>query len=532
VLFWDRPLFVVLKKGNLLNFYMHAHKIIINSLEKKLFQLIISRLDGEKIDRRAYQEEIFKLVSKGICGFIIFGGAREEVKNFTDKMQSISEIPLFIASDVERGVGQQIRSNTLFPCQMALAAAVDRRKAEDVSLLRSAVKAVAEEAKDVGINMPLIPVLDVNMDPDNPIICTRAFSDKPEDVAWFGSEYIRILEKSGLVSCAKHFPGHGYTSADSHMLLPVINRSYKDLMDVDIRPFRDAVSVGGSSIMVGHLSVPAVDDKPATISKKMITGILREKLGFDGLILTDALNMRALKDFERVSQRCIDAGADILLHPVDPDLTMKELVSAVQSRELSEERIESAINRILRVKARIGKIDGPPVDYQRHQILSSRLVDMSLSLVKDTPGLLPIRAKREIGVIFAGDRVMYDSSLLRKYFKNSFLLPAAAENLSSPLVGGGTEGRHATTLFAIFTDVSAWKGSSGISEVERDRIRDLIERTERSIVISFGSPYVLSNFEGAGILIAAYEATEQAQAAAIKCLEGRMDFQGRLPVRL
>ena len=185
---------------------MPADKSIPDTLERKLYQLIISRLDGERISDGAYRESISELARRGICGFIVFGGEKGTIKHFIEQLQSISKIPLFIASDVERGVGQQIRGTTVFPCQMALAAAVDKGNPEDVAVMRRAVGAIADEAKDVGINMLLIPVLDVNRDPDNPIICTRAFSDNPEDVAWFGSEYVDILENSGLISCAKHFP--------------------------------------------------------------------------------------------------------------------------------------------------------------------------------------------------------------------------------------------------------------------------------------------------------------------------------------
>ncbi|MBM4146447.1 MAG: hypothetical protein FJ240_09295, partial [Nitrospira sp.] len=243
------------------------------ALEKKLYQLIISRLNGEEIYLKSYRENIFGLIEKGIGGFIIFGGKKEEVRNFIDKMQSVSEMPLFTASDIERGAGQQIQGCTCFPCQMAIASAIDT-ESEDLLKLRNTVNAIADEAKDIGINMPLIPVLDVNRDPDNPIICTRAFSDNPENVARLGSEYIKILESSNLISCAKHFPGHGDTSEDSHILLPVINKSYKNLIETDIMPFKEAISSGVSSIMIGHLSIPAIDHKPASISKKIISNIL------------------------------------------------------------------------------------------------------------------------------------------------------------------------------------------------------------------------------------------------------------------
>lgn len=190
----------------MLNLTMPADKWTMNSLKKKLYQLIIGRLDGDQISVQSYRETISGLAGKGIGGFIIFGGDSDEVKYFIDEIQSISDIPLFIASDVERGVGQQLRGSTLFPCQMAISAAVDKSNREDVAILRSVIKAIAAEAKGIGINMPLIPVLDVNLEPENPIICTRAFSDNPEDVAWFGAEYIDILERSDFLAARSIFP--------------------------------------------------------------------------------------------------------------------------------------------------------------------------------------------------------------------------------------------------------------------------------------------------------------------------------------
>ena len=498
----------------------HNYITTSNRLSKKLYQLIISRLDGEGIRSKSYQEEIVRLVEKGIGGFIIFGGKRDETRHFIDKIQSISEKHLFIASDIERGVGQQIQDANIFPCQMAMSAAIDKTSTEDVKLLQSTVKAIADEAKDIGINMPLIPVLDVNQDPDNPIICTRAFSDNPEDVAWFGSEYIKILESSGLVSCAKHFPGHGDTSIDSHILLPVINKSLGDLMDTDIMPFKKAIYKGVSSIMIGHLSIPAIDNKPASLSKTIVTSLLRRELGFNGLIMTDALNMNALKDIEKVPIQCINAGVDILLHPIDPDAVVEELISAVESKEITEEQIDRAVNRIEKKKVRLRNTERSEVNYEKHAKLSSQITHMSISLYKYTQGLLPISDHNEVNVICAGDSTLFQSSPLRSYFKNVSMLTDRIElNNKIP-------------AFAIFTSVAAWKGSSGIDENEKDRIKELIRKNKHSVVISFGSPYVLKHFKEADILIAAYEAKEQTQRAVILCLEGRMDFKGHLPVKL
>ena len=495
----------------------------LNFLGKKLYQLIISRLDGDKIQSEEYQNKIFNLVEKGIGGFIIFGGAKDEIKTFIAKLQSAAEIPLFIASDIERGVGQQIQGTTNFPCQMAVAAAINRNRPEDVSILENAIKAVADEAINIGINMPLIPVMDVNQNPDNPIICTRAFSDNPEDVAWFGSHYIKFLEDLGLISCPKHFPGHGDTAVDSHISLPVINKTKDKLIKNDLMPFIEAIKIGTSSIMMGHLTIPELDPKPASLSKKMITDLLKNELGFDGLILTDALNMSALNDFGNIPVECINAGADILLHPVDADMTVKELLSAVVSKKVEEAQIDNALNRVLRAKERLKNIIITAVNYIKNGAISKQITDMSITLVKNKTGLLPVSDFKAVHLVLAGDASLYKSSPLCNYYSE----------LSPRQVAEGDQTLNfELVIIAIFTSVAAWKGSSGISDEERHQIIELIKKAKNSIVISFGSPYVLRHFKEADMLIAAYEPSEMAQKAVIKCLKGETGFRGKMPVEL
>lgn len=491
----------------------------LDSLEKKLYQLIIHRLDGAKLDSRAYREELFEYVRKGIGGFILFGGEKDEVKNFITALQTRSAIPLFMASDIERGMGQQFEGTTHLPCQMAMAAALDKENPEHHDLLQKALEALSHEAHDIGINMPLIPVLDINQKPDNPIICTRAFSDSPRTVAWFGSEYIKVLERSGLVSCAKHFPGHGDTTADSHITLPVINKSYNDLLNIDIMPFREAIKTGVSSIMVGHLSIPAVAAQPASLSKRIITDMLRGELGFKGLVVTDALNMHALRDMQKVPVKCLNAGIDILLHPADVDLTVQELIEAFKKKVLPEERIDDAVSRIVNVKKRMALTERR-VHYEGHGNLSSLISEMAVTVIKQTGGILPISPNSKNQLIFAGDSKYFDLTTLQKYFKN----------ISN--VNDSVDLEDKTAVCAIFTSVAAWIGTSGINEVERDRIKELLKKANHSIIISFGSPYVLRYFKEADILIAAYEPAVNAQAAALKCLKGETGCKGTLPVRL
>ncbi|HEX8950051.1 MAG TPA: glycoside hydrolase family 3 N-terminal domain-containing protein [Dissulfurispiraceae bacterium] len=499
----------------------------LDSLERKLYQLIISRLDGEKLASDDYREGIRRLAGKGIGGFILFGGERDEIRNFIKELQSIAAVPLFIASDIERGVAQQIEGTSPFPCQMAVAAAIDRNNPDEVRLLEDAVRAVAAEAGDLGINMPLIPVMDVNLDPDNPIICTRAFSDDPGEVAWFGSRYISVLEGVGLISCAKHFPGHGDTSVDSHISLPVIAKPKQELMETEIAPFAAAIKAGAGSIMVGHLTAPALDSRPASLSKKVITGLLREELGYDGLVLTDALNMNALDGIGNITVECLNAGADILLHPLDADAAVKELLEGCRSKRLDEERLEEAVRRIMQAKAKL-RASGPAGTAPRgHTELSSRIVAGSITLVKGT-GSVPVSFgapaapinTEDAHLVFAGDAKAYELSPLKKAFARI-----------SP-IGETGEISAGTAIFALFTSVAAWRGSSGIDVSERERILRLIETSRKSVVVSFGSPYVLRYFHEADILIAAYEASGQAQEAVLGCLRGESGFKGRLPVRL
>ncbi|HVN98197.1 MAG TPA: glycoside hydrolase family 3 N-terminal domain-containing protein [Syntrophorhabdaceae bacterium] len=505
-------------------------------MKDRIYQLIIARIDGEKIGSREYEEYILKLVRMGVSGFIIFGGKRDRVKGFVNHIQSVAEVPLFIGSDIERGVGQQIEDATPFPSQMAFAAAIDKNNSDDVDLFRESLSAIADEAIDCGINMVYAPTLDVNRNPDNPIICTRAFSDDPRTVEWFGCEYIKAFEARGLISCGKHFPGHGDTTVDSHISLPVIAKSYQELLDVDVMPYRQAIKDGMSSVMVGHLSIPAIDRLPASMSINAVSGLLRYKLGFGGLILTDALTMSALKDFDNVAAQCLNAGVDILLHPGDVDETVRDVEEALKQGTLREEQIETALERVARTKKRIAAyargagdqkpedvkgypsgVRGAPVDYKKDEELSAKITGKAVSLVAQKNRMIPV--DKEASVIFAGDDSNFESSPFKKYFPQVSRL-------------GQTAHTGKTLIVAIFTSVAAWKGSSGINPESRKEIFRAASEAEHSIVISFGSPYVLRYFGQADMRIAAYDPTEEAQRAVIRCLAGEKPFEGSLPVNL
>lgn len=186
-------------------------------------------------------------------------------------------------------------------------------------------------------------------------------------------------------------------------------------MKTDIVPFIKSIEAGASSIMIGHLKVPALDSKPASLSQKIITDLLKEELGFNGLVITDALNMSALKDFGNVPADCIKAGVDILLHPVDADMTVKELLSAIESKEISEDQIDSALDRIMKAKERFSNIKKPDINYKAHAFISEQISDMSITLVKGGPDILPISKDSKTRIVFAGDSDIYRSSILKNH---------------------------------------------------------------------------------------------------------------------
>ena len=257
-----------------------------------------------------------------VCGFIIFNGDLEQVRETTRRLASLSELPLFFGCDVERGLGQRVSGATLFPFAMAQGAI------DDEELLRRQAVITAREMKYCGLNLAFAPVLDVNTEPLNPIINVRAFSDDPALVSRLGGIFAETMQKEGVLACGKHFPGHGATLEDSHARLPRVEKPLKQLMESDIAPFREAIAKRLHCVMPAHVSFPALDPLgvPATLSEPILCGLLREKLGFSGLVVSDSFMMDALGGEKREEENILVAlscGVDIVLDPRDPEGFLK-----------------------------------------------------------------------------------------------------------------------------------------------------------------------------------------------------------------
>lgn len=478
---------------------------------RKVAQLIIARLDGSDIKRKfGYYHS---LVKQGIGGFIIFGGKARDVRDGIRKLQKSADIPLFISSDLERGLGQQLEGGTLFPHAMAIANAVDRKRKDDVALLRRAIKVMGEEAKALGINTIFSPVMDVNTNPQNPIICTRAFSEKPEETAWFGREFIKGLQREGIIACAKHFPGHGDTAKDSHRELPVVRADRRSLNKVELYPFKEAISARVRMIMLGHLKVPAIDHLfPSSLSQKTITGLLRKKMGYKGLVITDAMNMQAVsgKTVKSEGDACIKAflaGADIILHPSDPEAILDHLVD---NYEKIRDRVKESCEKVLRAKRGFSRIPSQSirsVGKKENLQIAYKLAKRSIGDIK-----INIAPDEKISLLIIDD----DDAMSGKEFIRSVkgrLKNVAVHRLDNKNKKLPASIKDTILIAAVFSSVAAWKGRSGLSSGLMNQLKRGIKASKYAVVIGFCSPYILEDVE-AEVVIKACSDTEVSQQAA------------------
>ena len=464
------------------------------------FQFMVPRLNGDEIRERFSRYR--SLVRKGAAGFIIFGGEIETLRTHIKKLQQEAEIPLIIASDLERGLGQQVKGGTLFPPAMALAAAFrkgarDKGQGASLQLIRKSFRAVAEEATYAGINTVFAPVLDINTNPKNPIIAVRAFGEDPATVSLFGREMIQALQKNGIAACGKHFPGHGDTSTDSHIRLPFLKQDLSRLRRYELKPFRTAIASGVRMIMLGHLSVPALDPSgvPVSFSKDAVR-FLRRDMGYDGLLITDALNMGGIGKYseEEASRMALEAGVDILLHPSDPERT---------ASFLKKEKVYVHPDRLLFFRKGLHPLsDRAEPLFTMHRRLSEKLTADALTVkgnvrIEGLPLLIVLNdEEEEKGDVFA--------------YAMERQIPGMRVFRLAPGTGPDRiiKKEHEFMIIALFSETRAWKG--GASSWLFRRLSSFLGQAD--LVMSFGSPYLLRDI-GKVPGISIYWDAEQAQKA-------------------
>jgi beta-N-acetylhexosaminidase len=521
------------------------------TLEEKIGQMVAWQYSGNFVNRDSdYIKELESLVIiHKIGGLILFGGNVYETSHLTNYLQSKSQIPLLIASDFERGAGNQITGATLFPPLMAIGAA----NSEDIAYKMGKITAI--EGRAMGIHMTYAPVVDVNINPDNPIINTRSIGEDPEQVSRLTIAFIRGCQENGLIATAKHFPGHGDTDLDSHSLLPTINADRSRLNKVELYPFKRAIDAGVQAIMTAHLHVPALDatpNLPATLSPLILTELLRKELGFKGLIVTDAMTMAGITNSytpQEAGLKAILAGADMLLLSPEPANVINFLIQAARLGQISEARINESVKRILEAKARLGlnqnklvNIDSLPLKVAPKPHLEQAILtfESAATLVKNEGDVLPLANSDKKIAIFSlssdpGDyyagRAFCEAVKKRCPEAMNFYADADAgqENLDEAAAKAlGAE----VFVFALFSSLRAGKGSVDLEPKHIQLVKKFAEGPAPVVVISFGSPYFLRHFPEADSYLCLYRNTPQTQEIAAKALLGEIDLKGKLPVSL
>ncbi|HWZ56640.1 MAG TPA: glycoside hydrolase family 3 N-terminal domain-containing protein [Verrucomicrobiae bacterium] len=463
-------------------------------------------------------------------------------------LQKHAKVPLLVGADFERGTGMRIDEGTAFPHNMAVAAT---GRPEDAYTMG---KITALEAKAAGVPWVFAPDADVNSNPENPIINTRSFGEDPARVSEFVAAFVRGVEENGGLATAKHFPGHGDTSTDSHLDLPTVTVDRAHLDRVELAPFRAAIAAGAGSIMTGHLAVPVLEpdpNVPATMSRKITTDLLRGEMGFNGLVVTDALDMGGVTvryPPGEVAVRSILAGSDILLVPPVLDAALQAVRDAVASGRIPMARIDESVTRVLRAKAKLGlnksklvDLDALARDFDRPEYDSSALdiADRGITLLRDDQHILPLDAtkpQRVLLVAVSGDSDPFPAGNLENEIRwrvdslatmrmDTRFVRADTVKLPSP-------DSYDVAIAAIFVRVADRKGSIGLPDDEVAVVNRLLASGKPVVVACFGSPYLAERFPSAKTWIAAFSTVEIAQRAMGRALFGQTAVGGRLPVHV
>jgi beta-glucosidase-like glycosyl hydrolase len=426
---------------------------------------------------------------------------------------------------------------------MAVGAAGDERLAYEMG------RVTALEARAVGIHVPFAPVLDVNNNPDNPIINVRSFGADPGSVSRMGIAFIQGVQEHGAIATGKHFPGHGDTETDSHVALPVIRHDRLRMDSVELRPFKEAIDAGMGAVMTAHISVPSLNGgvrEPSTLSPLVLTRVLRDELGFGGLVFTDAMDMSAIARRHSAGEaavRAIEAGADVILMPPNVEQAVNGIVQAVRAGRLSEARINASVRRILETKEQLGldrerfvAIDriGDVVGIPEHTAVADRIAERSITLLKNRNGLIPLNGTRTAQVLSVTFRRPSDV-LAGRHF-NRVLRETYPRLSTIDLDSDADEAVYADVVRRArgrpLVVVSTYSNYAGAVDA-REQLATFIEQLERigvpHAVISFGNPYLISSFPDTQAYMLAWNGSEASQRAAARALLGRFDIAGRVP---
>jgi beta-N-acetylhexosaminidase len=527
------------------------------TLREKIGQMLMLYYFGRfnSTESPEYQEMLDEIDDNHIGGVIIgttrgpLGIERSQVYPtavILNEFQRRAKVPLLVGADFEAGTGQRLDEGTNFPAAMAVAAANDPRLAYQEG------RTVAREARAAGVQWIFAPVADVNNNPANPIINTRSFGEDPATVSEFVENFIRGAQDNGAMATAKHFPGHGNVSVDSHLTLPVVPGDRNELEHVELVPFRAAIAAGVDSIMIAHLDVPAFEpdpNVPATLSHNIMTGLLRDELGFKGLIITDAMDMGGVTTLYppgEAAVRSVEGGADVLLMPPVPDAAMEALERAVETGRISEKRIDESVRRILEAKERLGLakdrfVNVPSLNEKfalpEYEEASQQIADRGVTLLRNSDNLVPLDATKPMRVLLvslSADPDPYPGETLEPAirWRVDSLTALRADTQYSPVsdLKLPPPDTYDVAVAALFVRVADRKGNVAFPDDERNFVDQMLATGKPTVILGFGSPYLVGRFPSAKTWIAEFSTNDVAQKAAARALFGQAALGGQFPV--
>jgi beta-N-acetylhexosaminidase len=531
------------------------------SPRERAAQLVWPSVYGDYVsaDSRQWRLLTQYITRDKVGGFTISIGSPTEIAVKLNALQSMSGVPLLFGADLEAGAGYRARGGyfipnsidlggaIVFPPEMAIGATGDSTLAYEQGRL------TALEGRALGIHIAYAPVLDVNNNPDNPVINTRSFGEDPIEVARLGAAFIRGVQDHGMIATGKHFPGHGDTGVNSHLALPVVTVSRTRLESVELVPFRAAVKAGVGAMMSFHGAMPALDSTnvPGTLSARVMTQLLRGEMGFDGIIISDAMDMRGVLDQfggAEAVKRAIAAGVDVLIQPQDVTLAIDALVAGVSEGRYTQARVDSSVRKVLDAKRRVGLQQSKLVDVNALRTLigdsaslqtARRIAERSITLVKDSLRQVPFasrparvlsitlarRTDLSAGVAFNGE--------LRAGLANVRAEFVATEDgsLNYPRLIAAADSADVTIIGSYIGH--SWDAvTANAPQAFAGFVESLVKRGRKPIVVAFGNPYLLRQVPTVPAYLVAWGGFPVSQQAAARALLGTSAINGQLPISI
>jgi beta-N-acetylhexosaminidase len=493
-----------------------------------------------------------------------------------NRLQKASRLPLIVSADFERGVSMRLNGTTVFPHAMAFTATGKTDNAAAFGRI------TAMEARAIGVHWNFFPDADVNSNAANPIINTRSFGEDPKQVGDFVAAYIRGAHEGGMLTTAKHFPGHGDTASDSHLGIAQVTGDRARLEAVELPPFKSAIDAGVDAVMVAHITVPALDSEPnrvATTSKAVVTGLLKEDLGFKGIVVTDALDMAGLtrlyaKDIGRAAVESFKAGNDMLIIPANLDASYRSMLQAVHSGEISRERLDHSVLKILELKASLGLPKARLSDLSllsgemakpENVAIGQRIADEAITLVRDNSKVIPLKSfgtpeaglpyqsmtevgNRLVTVIFSDDLRTESGRMLERQIQARvpdariiYLDSRSVAGMKPAVMEAVDAAEHViAAVYAIPTAGKAIRGAGGhltntvsMDEASGALLTSILDHAaERTVVLAMGNPYVVQDFPAIENYVCAFSNTTVSETAAVKAIFGEIPIRGHLPVTI